>query len=246
MRVPRRLRREPLLEAAWLIRYELAEPNDLLVLPGALYAQLQEYFPVLERKVDLPLFAHYFLPPLRNLPFLQMRDENAKWFLEITPELIILRNQKSYMGWEKFSAQGKHITQTVKKLPFIRSITGGSLRYMDFFHKGLLPDPTPLSVLSMHISLGEENIGNNLTNLRWQKRHDPFTIAFALLYPAEVWSESGKMEGLLLQIETSFPMPDASLEQFINRMQQAHQIGHEAFFRLLHSETLQALEPEYD
>lgn len=63
-RFPKRLKHEPLIEAAWTLHFSLREADNLLLLPGHLHVGLQAEFPVVERGPDLPLFAYQALPPL--------------------------------------------------------------------------------------------------------------------------------------------------------------------------------------
>lgn len=251
-RFPKRLKHEPLIEAAWTLHFSLREADNLLLLPGHLHAGLQAEFPVVERGPDLPLFAYQALPPLGDLPLLQMRDKEGRWLLDITAKTLVLRNRRPYAGWARFSDRGKNLIQRMRQLPFLCSIHKGSLRYIDFFYPELLNtknlDSTiPSAILNLRLYLDEISATDELLHLRMKKQEEDFDIYITVMYPVQLLVQESERSGLLLDIETIFTLSaEAKEEGLMKRWEKAHQVGHRVFFSLLHPEVLQKLGPEYD
>ncbi len=228
------------------MHFSLREADNLLLLPGHLHAGLQTEFPVVERGPDLPLFAYQALPPLGDLPLLQIRDEEGRWLLDITAKTLVLRNRRPYAGWARFSDRGKNLIQRMRQLPFLGGIHKGSLRYIDFFYPYLLntenlDSTVPSAILNLRLYLDEISVTDELLHLRMKKQEEDFDTSRAATGTGvrTVWALTGHRD----YFYTICRSDGGRADEAVGKSPSSRTSG---FFSLLHPEVLQKLGLKYD
>ena len=100
--VPKRLRKEPLLEAIWEIRFTSDRESVAELLPGLIYKAIDIEFPKIERlpAADLPSAIVQQDAKLRYVP--TKRLEGSPYSIQIGEHVVSLSCRRPYTGWGNF------------------------------------------------------------------------------------------------------------------------------------------------
>jgi hypothetical protein len=102
LRIPARLKKEPLLEAVWEIRFDAVKAPIADLLPGILYKTFAGKFSSVTRLpfADLPAVAFEHDPNLRYAP--KIRLEVGNQAVQIGEHMVSLNCRRPYSGWAQF------------------------------------------------------------------------------------------------------------------------------------------------
>ena len=102
LRIPARLKKEPLLEAVWEIRFDAVKAPVADLLPGILYKTFAGKFSSVTRLpfADLPAVAFEHDPNLRYAP--KIRLEVGNQAVQIGEHMVSLNCRRPYSGWLNF------------------------------------------------------------------------------------------------------------------------------------------------
>lgn len=130
-KIPARLKKEPLLEAVWEIRFSSAKPSVVDLLPGLLFQALPDRFTNIVRlpTPDIPLTIAENYPHLRYLPKIQMEYGNQA--VQIGEHVVSLSCRRPYSGWKTFSRDIRELATVVQKTGLIDELERFSLKYVD-------------------------------------------------------------------------------------------------------------------
>jgi uncharacterized protein (TIGR04255 family) len=247
-RIPRRLKKEPLLEAVWELRFQSGTDTVENLLSGIIYDKMIGSFgtPVRLAAADMPLAARIHQSILNYTPMFRFdgKGEKAALSLQVAPRAITVNCRKPYLGWEKFKSEIMLLADVVWKTGLITAIERFSLKYID-----LVPAAGPdyTTPLEGKLNLGGHNLGCSPLQLTSQLSEGDFVHVITLLAPARVQVGVTTAEGLLVDIDTILP---AGSERFWDRFEslldQAHGFNHALFFGILKPEIIEQLEPEFD
>ncbi len=247
-RIPKRLAKEPLLEAVWELRFQSGADTVENLLSGIIYDKMAGSFgtPVRLAPADIPLAARVHQPVLNYTPMFRFdgTGEKAALSIQIAPRAITVNCRKPYLGWEKFKSEIMVLAEVVRKTGLIAAIERFSLKYVD-----LVPATGPdyLTPLEGQLNLGGYNLGCSPLQVTSQLSEGDFVHVITLLAPARVQAELTTAEGLLVDIDTIFPASSESFwDRFGSLLDQAHGFNHALFFGILKPETIEQLEPEFD
>ncbi len=242
---PRRLGKEPLLEAVWELRFQSTAETAENLLSGIIYDHMRNRFnpPVRLPAADIPLAARMQQPILNYTPMFRSSgiEENACYDIQVGPRAIALNCRRPYAGWEKFKPEIMNLVEVVRPTGLIEAIERFSLKYVN-----LIPACAPdyLSPLKGSFMVANHNLGLSPLQVRSQIATGEFIQVITLLAPAQVQTGSTTAEGLLMDIDTIFPAPSGPFwNGFEPRLGAAHDSNHELFFDILKPETIALLEP---
>lgn len=247
-RIPKRLRKEPLLEAVWELRFQSTADTVENLLSGIIYEQMRDLFapPVRLPAADIPLAARTQQPVLNYTPMFRFggKNENSCYDIQVGPRAITLNCRRPYAGWGKFRPEIMKLAGGVRKTGLIAAVERFSLKYVD-----LIPAAAPdyLAPLRGDFRVGAYNLGLSPLQVQSQLADGNFIHVITLLAPARVQAEQMTAEGLLIDIDTIFPATSEEFwDGFESRLGAAHDSNHALFFDILKQETIGLLEPEYD
>ncbi|MBU0482830.1 MAG: TIGR04255 family protein [Proteobacteria bacterium] len=243
--IPKKLRKEPLIEAVCELRFKSDKDSISDLLPGLIFQKLDKRFPNVQK---LPASA---LPPvvlkndpnLRYIPTIKLTGEEPISIM-IGEHVFSLSATRPYVGWEKFLSTINELLVILKQTSLITFPERISLKYIDIL---LAEEGLTLDALNLELHIGGNRITTEPVHLRTELNAGEFTNVIQISSPAQVPLDKGPiLKGIVVDIDTiSLTMPTdfwSNQEDFLNR---AHVVSKSMFFNLLKTETITFLEPEY-
>lgn len=245
--LPRKLGKEPLLEAVWEVRFSGA-PSVGELLPGVLFKALGGKYEEAERlpTADIPAAATENDPVARYHPRIRLQKANRA--VLIGPHVIALSCRRPYAGWSQFSSEIQELARAVEESGLVRQLERCSLKYLDLVQ---LEDPQGLACLDAQIRLGPHQIQTTPLQLRAEIRENAggWVHVVHIIWPAEVRApdQPESLRGLLLDIDTIRPLGEgASWAEMSRFLEDLHAASKRTFFTLLAPQTIEALQPQYE
>jgi len=243
--MPIRLKKEPLIEALWEIRFTSAKPSVADLLPGILFKALPNKYPNIVRlpAADIPAPIAEHDPNLRYVP--KVRLEGGNQAIQIGEHVISLSCRRPYSGWEAFSTDIRTLIGIVRDTGLIERPERFSLKYIDLIQ---LEEPPTLGCLNLNLRIGEYEIDARPVQLRTEIKEDDLLHIIQIVSPAEasIPGEPDKLRGVLLDIDSIRPIQEGeSWPEVECNLDVVHSASKKMFFGLLTAETIERLEPEY-
>lgn len=244
-RIPVRLRKEPLIEAVWEVRFTSAKPSVAELLPGLIYQALPDKYPDTIRlpAADIPAPLAEQDPKLRYVP--KIRLEGGNQAVQIGEHVVSLSCRRPYPGWLTFAADIRRIIEVVRGTGLIKQLERFSLKYIDLIE---LEQPPDLACLNISLKLGGQEIRTSPLQLRTEIREDGLIHIVQIVSPAEVSipGDPRRYNGVLLDTDSiNFFKEQGTWEQVDKLLDLVHTASKKMFFNLLTPETIEKLEPEY-
>src|SRR3989339_713656 len=198
--VPKRLRKEPLLEAIWEIRFTSDRESVAELLPGLIYKAIDIEFPKIERlpAADLPSAIVQQDAKLRYVP--TKRLEGSPYSIQIGEHVVSLSCRRPYTGWGNFETKIMELAEILKATSLVTRPERFSLKYIDIISLTESPSLKPLRVV---VKLGAHDLTRNHVQLRTELRENAFLHIVQIVSSAQaVLSTGERFEGLLLDIDT--------------------------------------------
>lgn len=242
--VPKRLRKEPLLEAVWEIRFSSDTESVADLLPGLIYKTMGTEYPKIERLpvANLPSAVVQQDAKLRYMP--TVRLEGNPYSIQIGEHVVSLSCRRPYTGWGKFEPKIIELAEMLKETYLLSRPERFSLKYIDVISLG---EPPSLNLLEILIKLHTRELTTDLVQLRTELRENGYLHIVQIVSPAEaILSKEERFEGVLLDIDTICQQDGNKFWiDFREKLNRLHQLNKNLFFRLLKKETIEKLEPEY-
>jgi uncharacterized protein (TIGR04255 family) len=243
--IPKRLKKEPLLEALWEIRFNSDKGSVVELLPGLIYQTFRDAYPKIDR---LPAAN---LPPailqqdlmLRYAPTVKL--EGSPYSIQIGEHVVSLNCQRPYTGWEKFKTNIIELSEKLKETGLITRPERFSLKYIDIIP--VLGQPS-LEPLDIELKLGIFGVVlNQPVQLRTEILENGFVHIVQIVTPAQASIPSGeRFDGVLFDIDTVYQNNEVDFwTDFSDKLDKAHYYSKNLFFNLLKDDTIKLLEPEY-
>lgn len=245
-RIPVRLKKEPLLEVIWEIRFSGVQSLVADLLPGMLFKSFPgKYGKVSKLPVaDIPAPVVERDPNLRYLPKILL--EGADQAIQIGDRVISLTRRRPYSGWATFSNDIQELAKAVQETVLIDRLERFSLKYIDLIE---LEKPVGLAHLNLSLKMGEYELADRSVQLRTEIKKNDLIHIIQIISPAEVGlpGVEGRLKGVLVDIDSIRPMADGeSWDVLYQRLDEVHMSCKKMFFNILKPETIEALEPEYE
>lgn len=242
--VPKRLKKEPLLEALWEIRFSSDTEQVADLLPGMIYKAMGAEYPKIERlpAANLPSSVLKHDETLRYVPTIRL--EGNPYSIQIGEHVVSLSCRRPYTGWKEFESKIMELAEMLKGTSLLNRLERFSLKYTDIIQLTEMPSLEPLQVV---VKLGTLDLTKYPVHLRTELRENGFLHIIQIASPAKaVLLTREHFEGLLIDIDTIYQRETSELWlEFRDQLNRAHQLSKNLFFRLLTKETITQLEPEY-
>jgi uncharacterized protein (TIGR04255 family) len=242
--IPKRLKKEPLIESLWEIRFSSKVGSLAELLPGLLYKQFVADFPKVESlpTANVPLALRQSDPNLRYLP--TMRLEGEPYSIQIGEHVVSLSCRRPYTGWAQFGGKIRELAKALKETGLLNEPERFSMKYINVLPMSGTPTIAPLSA---GVSLGGRDIGGYALHLRSERTDNEFLNIVQIMSPTEVKLPSGEQfNGILIDVDTICPSESSGFwDNFDARLDEMHDLNKNIFFELLRPETIESLEPEY-
>lgn len=248
MRIPTKLRKQPVIEAAFEIRYS-RETQVSEIVPGFLFHALGCTKPVIS------------MPPSQIPKNVREQDDQLHYavvsrlefegyHIGLSDHGIIISTNIKYEGWTEFCSFILTVYEQLNKLLPYKNIIRYSLKYIDFFKE--INDESLFGKLNMDITMAGESMSSYPLSLRLDGIDGEFINTIQVVSHALVLSEGDTYDkkGLILDIETSKSVnDDKTIQEFnINTkslLDELHECNKLTFFKCLKESTIQELEPVY-
>ena len=244
-KIPVRLKKEPLLEAIWEIRFSGTKSSIADLLPGMLFKALPGKYGDIVRlpAADIPAPIVKHDNNLRYAP--KIRLENGNQAVQIGEHVVSLSCRRPYSGWERFSTDIRDLARAVNDTGLIERLERFSLKYIDLIE---LEQPVGLGCLNLDLKLGEHEISTKPVQLRTEIKEKDLIHIVQIVSPAQV-SLPGvqeRLKGVLLDIDTiKFLESTKFWGELDGRLDDVHMACKRMFLSLMKPETIDKLEPEY-
>jgi len=242
--IPKRLKKEPLLEALWEIRFKSDNESVGELLPGLVFKAMGTAYPKIERlpAANLPLYVLQQETTLHYVPTIRL--EGDPYSIQIGKHVVSLSCRRPYTGWGQFEPRIFELAAMLRETNLLTRLERFSLKYIDIIPWSTLPSLKPLQIL---IKLGEHELTNNPIQLRTELRENGFLHIIQIASSAQAALPTGEIfEGVLIDIDTIYQQESNDFwPDFNHLLKHAHRLSKNLFFRLLTSEMIDQLEPEY-
>lgn len=246
--IPRRLNKEPLIEAIWQAQFEPKEGlpvGDLL--PGILYSALNVDYPNLQLRrlpiADIPAPVTQVDPNLRFTAKYRMEEPGSPFLFQVGDRIVTMNCRKPYAGWAVFKEHILKLLNVVEGSGLVPAPLRHSLRYIDL----LTLDPAPnLRALQAHFQIGQWGLQDRPLQMRVELPDVGCNHVVQIATPAEANLPEGKLHGSVIDLETFPSTPPNSWQDVRTQIDQIHDSSKAVFYRqLLTADAIALMEPEY-
>ncbi|MBX5452769.1 MAG: TIGR04255 family protein [Acidobacteriia bacterium] len=243
--VPKRLTKEPLIEAIWQVQFE-GEQGIGDVLPGILFTGLRNEHPKLQLQrlpsANIPAPIAERDPQLRFAPKMLMEKPDGPFVWQVGDRVITLNCRKPYVGWEKFKVAVLALMQIVESSGLVPNPQRHSLRYINLLRDELAVD---LAALRLALKLGDYQIKDRV-QMRLEIPDAECLHVVQIATAAQVNLAGKQMTGSIIDLETLPVNTPGNWDTLRGQLDLLHDHLKELLFRqILTEETIQKLEPEY-
>lgn len=243
--IPKRLKKEPLLEALWEIRFSSDKESVVDLLPGLIYrAKMSTYSEIRRlRAANLP---QPFIQPdaaLRYVPTVSLQGD--RYSIQIGEHVVSLSCPRPYTGWDEFSKRIQDLADLLKGTNLLTRPERFSLKFIDVIPKSGGPS---LEFLETSLKLGTHELTDLPVQLRTEIQEDEFIHIIQIISQAEVTTPTGEhFKGVWIEIDTIYRKETRKFwVKFNELLDLAHYLHKKLFFhQLLKPSTIEWLEPEY-
>lgn len=245
---PKRLNKEPLIEAIWQAQFEPKEGlpvGDLL--PGILYSALKLDHPNLQLHrlptADIPAPFAQFDPNLRFSAKYRMEEPGSPFLFQVGDRIVTMNCRKPYAGWSAFKERILKLVEVIESSGLVPTPTRHSLRYIDL----LCLDPAPsLKALQVNFQIGEWSLENRPIQMRVEIPDNDCNHVIQIATPAEANLPEGKLQGSVIDLETFSISQPSSWQDVRTQIDQIHDRSKAVFYQqLLTADAIALMDPEY-
>lgn len=243
--MPVKLKKSPLFEVLFEVRFEPTTPAAGDLLPGLLYSQMNADYPNV-----IPL-------AMANIPR-QIRDQNPDLLYQASHRLrgehhsisvgdrVVALSSTAYPGWNRFKEMVESVIRGVVSTGLTKNVERFSFRYVNVIEAPETDRQLPL--LNARIELtGSAPIERGF-HLRVEKDEGNFTTVIQVTPNAKATIPAvGKaVSGLLIDVDTlSVGIGSNFLTDRSSLLEEAHSVVKRTFFSLLTPSTLEKMGPEW-
>ena len=247
MMLPKKLKREPLIEAIWTIGVKFHEGKAELI-PGLLYSYLRARLKTVNMETkphhDIPSTVRSKDPVLSKVPHTVFNLESSSFFWKISDESVSISSVKPYAGWEALYEEIKSLMRLLLSEELIVSVSWISFRYIDLIEREYMEG---LEGLRLELKLGEWALEDSRVLVNIEKPIEEYICRLTIISPAEVSIRNEYLSGCLIDTEVYLQMKEEkpSEEYILDKSTQMHDLAKRIFFEnTLKEELIQKLEPE--
>jgi len=244
-KIPIKLRKEPLVEAVFEIRFASNKKSISEILPGLLYKDLKDQYPEI---ISLPLaeFPAMIIdhaPKLKYAPKIRLEGKNQA--IQIGEHVASLSCRRPYTGWETFSNDIRLLINKIRGTGLVEFIERFSLKYINLIELDQVPD---LNCLNLEMKLGRHEINTKPVQIRTEIKENNLIHIVQIVSPAEasIPGDPHKLRGVLVDIDTIRAIKETETWSDIDgHLDEVHLSSKGMFFDLLKPETIERLDPVY-
>ncbi len=245
--LPKKLKKEPLIEAVFEIRFSAALAASS-VLPGFFFAKLGaktvvEPLPI----AQVPPQIRDIDPNLRYQPLMKINWDN--FIILIGDKTLGIACTVPYPGWTNFREKIVEVIRILIDSDIVQNVERYSIKYVDIIEGEDLAKQ--IERVALDILIGTHRLKEENFTVRVEIPHENFINAIQIAAPASAKIPNAQeRKGVLVAIDTvcNYQTSDLSefMVEFIDRLDQIHNETEKTFFDCLKPETLAYLEAVYE
>lgn len=245
--IPRKLGKEPLVEAVWQALLEDPLPSGIAdLLPGILYLKLKAsggpWHSQRMTGAEIPPNIARQDPLLRYAVKYRLVSEKENIIYQTGDSIVTVNCRRPYPGWdiflEKILAVITILSENFPDLKFKQF----DLRYLDFVPEDILPTPDGLKIKP---TIEPADVRSEAFSLHVKLSYDSYPHTLQIMSPVSVSIEpEGNKRGTLIDLTTS--AIDFSHDSVKATLNSLHDASKKMFFQqILMPELIDKLEPVY-
>ena len=241
MKIPKRLKRNPIVDAVAEVQFTSSLPSEVIL--GLVYEKVKDKFgqPKNLPIVQLPSAMREKDPILKYQAC--YRFDKPGNVLLVGPHNVAL-STTPYTDWDAAKPLLSEILDKFDKLQLFSSIERIGLRYVNFFEKLNI-----FEYLTLSLEVNKRSIASRSIVLRTEDKVDGFTVITNVSNAANTVIAGETKEGSLLDLDIIRKQPEiqkgAVPQKLLELFTEANKLADDAFFGLLKEEFLSRFEPEY-
>ena len=249
-RLPRRLKKEPLIDAVFELRFASTMAASA-VLPGLLYqslgrgAQLQL---VRLPQAELPQRVRDADQNLRFAPLVQLHW--GQFVVFVGDRTIGLGCRMPYPGWNAFSEAISKVIAVIGETDLVGMVQRYSIKYVDLLPRNDIR--MQVEGLDLQLKIGLHTLVAESAHIRVEMVREDAVHIVQVITGAQA-EEVGKQEvrnGAVVDVDSVVNLNNLQMRQFIAeikpRLDKLHTANKRLFFECLTHDMLNELEPEYE
>ncbi|MGP6433504.1 TIGR04255 family protein [Pseudomonas paraglycinae] len=246
-KLPTKLLKGPLVDAAFEIRFETAIPLST-ILPGHLYSQWGGASIERMPHADIPEQIRNSDPNLQYAPLVRLKIE--KFVISVSDRSVQISCRYPYSGWPLFEEQIIKTLNTINAINLVGPVARYSLKYTDVLPSELMQNTS--DYLNAQIAIGGRGIDIAKINLQTEILESEAINLLQIVgrVDAQILETGEPKSGLLIDIDSIRQLESISLSDFIKiakeNLTSLHAVNKKIFFDCLSERGLKTLEPEYD
>lgn len=246
--IPKRLKKEPLIEAIWQVQFE---PRDGLpvgdLLPGILYSVLKVEYPDLQLHrlptADIPVSVAQLDPNLRFSAKYRMEEPGSPFLFQVGDRIVTMNCRKPYVGWSTFKERILKLLDVIESSGLVPVPGRHSLRYIDLMSLDPAPD---LHALQVQFQIGQWSLENRPLQMRVEIPDGECNHVVQIATPAEADLPDGRIKGSIIDLETVSSSMPGSWQDVGAQIDLIHDRSKAVFYQqLLTADAIVLMEPEY-
>jgi uncharacterized protein (TIGR04255 family) len=243
--LPKRLQKEPLIDAIFEIRFSAAVPAMPIssVLPGFFFAEIKgdkriERLPMSE----FPTEFRQATPDMRFHPLSRLHIDG--YSISIGDESISVACKLPYRGWGHFKQKIIDICGILVSSSVVGKISRYSMRYINIIES----IGEGIKRINLDIKLGNRQLENEPFQFRIETAYDDLNRIISLGYPASAKLQDGTTRnGVLVDIDVSCNIsPGLPDDNISDQLEKIHKACKETFYECITGDAVNVLGPIYD
>jgi len=239
VRIPKKISPCPIIEAISEVRFEPLVPTEAIF--GFIYKEIQVDYPTVDKLpiLQLPDFMRESDPTFTFAPHYKMSNEN--FIIQVGPRVLSISNINDYIGWPIFSVKIFELLKKILQLGIIGDIQRISLRYINFFENNIF------NISNLKYFLRDDFLGQFGSMITVEIPSDGLMNAIRMGNNAEIKIDADHiLKGSILDIDTFRPGPiRPDFSELVNIVEQCHETEKHLFYKILKTDFISGLNPEY-
>ena len=247
-KIPKRLDKEPLIEAIWQVQFEQVENQPVGdILPGILFSALRREQQNWQLKrlpaADIPPLIAQHDTNLRYAAKYRIDAADEPYLYHVGDRVVALNCRKPYVGWQAFKSRINTLIDTLEQSGLMPAPQRHSLRYIDLMT--LEPPPT-VGFLQLALTIGNQSIERRPLQLRVEVPDERCTHVLQIATPAQVRLPEGERTGTLIDLETLTSVDQGNWSAVRESLETLHTASKSLFFlTVLTPVAIAKMGPEY-
>lgn len=245
--LPKKLKKEPLIDAVFEVRF-VGVPSAGSALLNLLNRKLAgdkeiEQLPLLQ----VPQAIRDADPNLRFAPLNRLSWK--QFYISIGDQSISIGFRYPYPGWSSFKPAIIDVMNVLESTDILKSVERYSLKYIDLLPSTDLREQ--ISFVNFDVTLAKHKLEKEIFHIRVDIPRGEFVHAVQVISSATaILNNSEIREGLIVDVDTITSQQVGTfkdlLSGFPDKLEVIHLENKKVFFDCLTSQTINALEPEYE